>query len=101
MTEKRPNNIHHKLYRQFSKPPGQLLGEYSRDYPRATSVEGDDKSYEGLKTPIGDNLFAAYDPLDIKRAKYLIVATSDSLYTAGSFFSPLNFLGPLEVLDSS
>ena len=40
LTEKKPNNNHHKMYRQFSKPPGQAPGEYSRDYPRATSVEG-------------------------------------------------------------
>ena len=75
LTENKPNNKHHKMYRQFSKPPGQAPGEYSRDYPRATSVEGDDRRYAGLKAPVGDSLFAAYDPLDIKAAKYLIVAS--------------------------
>ena len=70
-TENRLNNKHHKMYRQFSKPPGQFPGEYSREYPRATSVEGDDRRYRGLKIPMGDSLFAAYDPLDIKNAKYL------------------------------
>ena len=85
-TENRPNNKHHKMYRQFSKPPGQLPGEYSREYHRATSVEGDDRRYRGLKIPMGDSLFAAYDPLDIKNAKYLIVASSDYLYTPRSLF---------------
>ena len=33
MTENRPNNKHHKMHRQFSKPPGQVPGEYSRGYP--------------------------------------------------------------------
>ena len=42
MIENKPNNKYHKMYRQFSKPPGQVPGEYSREYPRATSVEGDD-----------------------------------------------------------
>ena len=42
LAEKKPNNKHHKKYRQFAKPPGQAPGEYSRDYPRATSVEGDE-----------------------------------------------------------
>ena len=49
-------------------------------------MEGDDKRYAGLKAPIVDNRFAAYDPLDMKAAKYLIVASSDYLYTPGSLF---------------
>ena len=88
LAENKPNNKHHKIYRQFAKPPGQAPGEYSRDYPRATSVEGDDKRYAGLKTPVGDSLFAAYDPLDIKASKYLIVASSDYLCTPRSLFWP-------------
>ena len=76
------------MYGQFSKPPGQEPGEYSRVYPRATSLEGDDKRYAGLKTPMGDSLFPAYDPLDIKAAKYLIVASSDYLYTPRLLFWP-------------
>ena len=37
---------------------------------------------------MGGSLFAAYDPLDIKNAKYLIVASSDYLYTPRSLFWP-------------
>ena len=88
LAENKPINKHHKLYRQFAKPPGQVPGEYSGDYPRATSVEGDDTRYAGLKAPVGDSLFAAYDPLDVKAAKYLIVASSDYLYRPRSFFWP-------------
>ena len=88
LAENKPNNKHHKMYRQFAKPPGQAPGEYSRDYPRATSVEGDDKRYAGLMATVGDSLFAAYDPLDMKAAKYLIVASSDYLYTPRSLFWP-------------
>ena len=58
-TENRPNNKHQKMYRQFSKPPSQLPGEYWREYPRATSVEGDDRRYRGLEILMGDSLFAA------------------------------------------
>ena len=61
LAENRPGNKHHKLYRQLAKPPGQAPGEYSRDYPRATSVEEDDRRYAGLKASVGDSLFAAYD----------------------------------------
>ena len=87
-TDNKPSNKHHKMYRQFAKPPGQTPGEYSRDYPRTTTVVGDDRRYENLKAPIGDGLFAAYDPLDMKAAKYLIVASSDYLYTPRSLFWP-------------
>ena len=84
--ENKPNNKHHKMYRQFAKPPGQTPGEYSRNYPRTTTVDGDDKRYGKLEAPIGDGLFAAYDPLEMKAAKYLIVASSDYLYTPRSLF---------------
>ena len=39
LVENKPSNKHHKLYRQFSKPPGQAPGA-SRDYLGAISVEG-------------------------------------------------------------
>ena len=58
-TENKPNGKHHKMCRQFSKPPGQLTVGTSREYPRATPVEGDDRRYQGLETPRGDSLFAA------------------------------------------
>ena len=51
-------------------------------------MEGDDRRYAGLIAPVGDSLFAAYDPLDMKAAKYLIVASSDYLYTPRSLFWP-------------
>ena len=53
LTENKPNNKHHKMYRQFSKPPGQATDEYSRDYPRATSVEGDNKMVRGTEDTNG------------------------------------------------
>ena len=87
-TDNKPNNKHHKMYMQFAKPPGQTPGEYSKDYPRTTTVVGDDKRYGKLEAPICDGLFAAYDPLEMKAAKYLIVAGSDYLYTPRSLFWP-------------
>ena len=51
-------------------------------------MEGDDRRYAGLKAPVGDSLFAAYDLLDIKAVKYLIVASSDYLYTPRPSFGP-------------
>ena len=83
--ENKPNNKHHKMYRQFAKPPGQTPGEYSRDYPRTTTVDGDDKRYGKLEAPIGDGLFAAYDLLEMKAAKYLVVSMEPQvIVVAGS-----------------
>ena len=59
--ENKPHKKHHQMYLHFSKPLGQLPGEYSREYPRATSVEGDDRRYKRLETPMDDSLFAGYD----------------------------------------
>ena len=58
-TENQPNKKNDKMYRQFSKPPGQMPGEYSRECLRATSVEGDDRIYKGLEKSMCDSLFAA------------------------------------------
>ena len=69
LVDNKPSNKHHKMYRQFDKPPGQTPGEYSRDYPRATTVDGDDRRYMELTAPVGDGLFAAFVPLDMKAAK--------------------------------
>ena len=88
LTDNKPNNKHHKMYRQIARPPCKTPGEYSRDCPRVTTVEGNDKRYGELKAPVGDSMFAAYDPLDMKATKYLIVASSDYLYTPRSLFWP-------------
>ena len=49
-------------------------------------MEGDDRRYKGLETPMGDSLFAVYDHVDIKNANYVIVASSNYLYTPRSLF---------------
>ena len=50
LVENTPNNRHHKIHRQFAKPPGHSAGQYSRDYPRVSSVEGDEKRYAQLES---------------------------------------------------
>ena len=53
-----------------------------------SSVEGDEKRYAHLESSKGDSLFAAYDHLEMKLGKILIVSSSDYLYTPCSLFSP-------------
>ena len=96
LVENRPINRHHKMGEQFAKPPGHSAGESSRDYPRDIPVEGDERSNLRRKSPKGDNLFAAYDPQEMKLGKILIVASFDYLYTPRSLFWPhvIFFIAP-------
>ena len=77
LVENRPNNRHHKIGKQFAKPPRQTAGEYSRKYPRITLVKGDGRRSAHLESPKGDNLFAACDTQEIKLGRILIVAGCD------------------------
>ena len=79
LVEIKTNNKQHKMCRQFMKPPGQSAGEYSRDYPRVSSVKGDERRNAHLESPKGDSLFSAYDLQELKLGKILIVARSDYL----------------------
>ena len=76
LVENKPNNRHQKIYRQFAKPRGQSADEFSKDYPRVSSVEVDEKRYAHLELPEGASLFAAYEPQDMKLGEFLIVAIS-------------------------
>ena len=51
-------------------------------------MEGVERRYAHLESPKGDNLFAAYDPREMKLGRFLIVASSDYLYTPRSLFWP-------------
>ena len=77
LVENRPNKRHHKMRKQFPKPPGQTAGEYSNDNPRITLVEGDERRYVHLESPKGDKMIAAYGPQEMNLGRILIVASSD------------------------
>ena len=80
--ESKLNNKHHKMYRQFAKPPGQQA-----DLPPIEINGGDEKRYAHLESPKGDSLlFAVCDSLEMKMVKLLIVASSDYLYTPAHSF---------------
>ena len=86
LVEIKPNNKHHKMCRQFMKPPGQSADMYSSDYRKVRPVEADERRYAHMVSPKGDSLFAAYDPQEMKLGKILIVASSDYLYIPHSLF---------------
>ena len=77
---------HVKMFRQVKAPPGHVK---ERAYPKQVNQEGDVQRYGGLKAMKKDEtIFAAYDKAEMRKAKIMIVANSDFVYTSKSLFWP-------------
>ena len=75
-----------KICRQLSSPPGHVK---DRIYPKQVGQDGDVQRYGGLKSIKKDEtIFAAYDKAEMRKAKIMIVANSDFVYTSKSLFWP-------------
>ena len=75
-----------KMFRQIKAPPGHVK---ERAYPKQVNQEGDVQRYGGLKAIKKDEtIFAAYDKAEMRKAKIMIVASSDFVYTSKSLFWP-------------
>ena len=60
-----------------------------RAYPKQVNQEGDVQRYGELKAIKKDEtIFAAYDKAEMRKAKIMIVASSDFVYTSTSLFWP-------------
>ena len=60
-----------------------------RTYPKQVSQNGDVQRYGGLKAIKRDEtIFAAYDKAEMRKAKIMIVANSEFVYTSKSLFWP-------------
>ena len=59
-----------------------------RAYPKSVAQEGDVESYGGLRFRIDKTIFAAYDKIEMRKAKILVVASSDFVQTSKSLFWP-------------
>ena len=58
-------------------------------YPKQVSQDGDIPSYGGLKAiKKDDTIVAAYDKAEMRKAKVMIVANSEFVYTSKSLFWP-------------
>ena len=74
------------MFRQVKAPPGHVK---ERAYPKQVNQEGDVQRYGGLKAIKKDEtIFAAYDKAEMRKAKIMIVASSDFVYTSKSLFWP-------------
>ena len=81
-----PIGQHVKMFRQVSSPSGHVK---ERIYPKLVNQDGDVQRYGGLKAIKKDEtIFAAYDKAEMRKAKIMIVANSEFVYTSKSLFWP-------------
>ena len=81
-----PIGQHVKIFRQVATPPSHVK---DRTYPKLVSQEGDVRRYGGWKAIKKDEtIFPAYDKAQIRKAKIMIVANSEFVYTSKSLFWP-------------
>ena len=81
-----PIRQHEKMFRQLRAPPGHVK---ERAYPKQVAQEGAVQRYGRFKTIRKDEtIFAACDKAEMRKAKIMIVANSDFVYTSKSLFWP-------------
>ena len=86
LTTRAPIRQHVKMFRQVATPPSPVK---ERTYPKQVSPDGDVQRYGGLKAIKKDEtIFAACDKAEIRKAKIMIVANSEFVYTSKSLFWP-------------
>ena len=75
-----------KMFKQLSSPPGHVK---ERIYPKLVNQDGEAQRYGGLIAIKKDEtIFAAYDKAEMRKAKIMIVANSEFVYTSKSLFWP-------------
>ena len=86
LTTRAPIGQHVKIFRQLTTPPGHVK---ERIYPKLVNQDGDAQRYGGLKAIKKDEtVFAAYDKAEMRKAKIMLVANSEFVYTSKSLFWP-------------
>ena len=87
LTTRAPIGQYVKVFRQVKAPTGHVK---ERAYPKQVNQEGDVQRYGGLNAVKKDEtIFAAYDKAEMRKAKIMIVASSDFVYTSKSLFGCL------------
>ena len=84
--EKKGEGKNVKMFKQIRAPPYHVK---ERACPKQVAQEADVQIYGGMKMIRKDEtIFAAYDKVEIRKAKILIVANSDFVHTSKSLFWP-------------
>ena len=75
-----------KMFKQIRASPYHVK---ERVYPKQVAQEGDVQRYGGMKMIRRDEtVFAAYDKMEMRKAKILIAANSDFVHNSKSLFWP-------------
>ena len=86
LTTSAPIGQHVKTFRQLTTPPGHVK---EREYPKLVNQDGDAQRYGGLTAIKKDEtIFAACDKAEMRKAKIMVVANSEFVYTSKSLFWP-------------
>ena len=86
LTTRAPIGQHVKIFRQLTTPPGHVK---ERVYPKLVNQDGDAQRYGGFTAIKKDEtIFAAYDKAEMRKAKIMVVANSEFVYTSKSLFWP-------------
>ena len=86
LTARAPIGQHVKIFRQLTTLPGHVK---ERVYPKLVNQDGDAQRYGGLTAIKKDEtIFAAYDKAEMRKAKIMVVANSEFVYTSKSLFWP-------------
>ena len=59
-----------------------------RAYPKKVTQEGDVERYGGMNIRKDETIFAAYDEVEMRKSKILIVANSELWHTSKSLYWP-------------
>ena len=86
LTTRAPIGQHVKIFRQLTTPPGHVK---ERVYPKLVNQDGDAQRYGGLIAIKKDEtIFAAFVKAEMRKAKIMVVANSEFVYTSKSLFWP-------------
>ena len=85
LTTRAPIGQHVKMFKQVRVPPYHVK---ERAYTKQVAQEGDVERYGKLNFRIDENIFAAYGKVEMKKAKILVVASSDFVHTSKNLFWP-------------
>ena len=73
------------MVKQVQAPPSYVK---EKAYPKQVAQEGDGERYGELKFRMDETIFAAYDQVEMRKAKILEVASSVFVHTSKSLLWP-------------
>ena len=73
------------MFKQVRAPPSHVK---ERAYPKQVAQESNVEGYGELKTRMDETIFAAYENVEMRKAKILVAANSDFAYPTKSLFWP-------------